>query len=482
MSILDGRIREISERIHKKEVSASELVEASLARIQEVDEKVKAFITLDEENARNYAKQLDEALNNGDEKGALFGLPVGLKDNMMTKGLKTTCASKMLENFDPIYDATVVEKLRSNQAVTIGKLNMDEFGIGSSTQLSSFFATRNPWNTEFVPGGSSGGPAASVASGEVLFALGTDTGGSLRQPAAYCGVVGLKPTYGRVSRYGVTPVASSFDQVGPITRTVEDNAYVLQAIAGYCERDTTSANVEVPDYLSALTGDIKGLKIAVPKEYLGEDVTEEVRQAVLEALKVLEGLGATCEEVSLPHAKYAVAAYNIISSGEASTNLSRFDGIRYGYRTNNDTNIIDLYKQTRSEAFGDEVKQQILLGTYVLSSGNYEIFYKKAQKVRTLIKQDFENIFASYDVIIGPTTPTTAYKLGEKVNHSQTMSLTIPANLAGTPAITVPCGFGANHLPIGLQIIGKHFAESTVYKVAHAYEQATEHHKVKPEL
>lgn len=482
MSILDGSIREIMERVHNKEVSASELVEASIARIQEVDDKVKAFITLDEEKARNHAKQLDEALNSSEEKGTLFGLPVGLKDNIVTKGLKTTCASKMLENFDPVYDATVVEKLRTHQAVTIGKLNMDEFGFGSSTELSSFYPTRNPWNTEFVPGGSSGGPAASVASGEVVFALGSDTGGSLRQPAAYCGVVGMKPTYGRISRYGIVPVASSFDQVGAITRTVEDNAYVLQAIAGHDPLDTMSVNIEVPNYLSALTGDVKGLKIAVPKEYLGEDVSEEVRNKVQEALKVLEGSGATVEEVSLPHTKYAVAAFNLISSGEASANLSRFDGIRYGYRTDNATNLLELYKQTRSEGFGDEVKRQILLGTHVLSSGNYEIYYKKAQKVRTLIKQDFENIFANYDVVIGPTTPTTAYKFGEKVNHSETMSLTVSANLAGTPAISVPCGFGENNLPIGLQIIGKHFDESTVYQVAHAFEQATDHHKVKPEL
>ncbi|TWM21815.1 Glutamyl-tRNA(Gln) amidotransferase subunit A [Bacillus paralicheniformis] len=485
MSLFDHKISELKRLIHNKEISISDLVDESYKRIHEVDGKVQAFLQLDEEKARAYAKELDEALDTRDEHGLLFGMPIGIKDNIVTKDLRTTCASKILENFDPIYDATVVERLHEAEAVTIGKLNMDEFAMGSSTENSGFKKTKNPWNLETVPGGSSGGSAAAVAAGEVPFSLGSDTGGSIRQPASFCGVVGLKPTYGRVSRYGLVAFASSLDQIGPITRSVEDNAYLLQAIAGVDKMDSTSANVDVPDYLSALTGDIKGLKIAVPKEYLGEGVGEEARNSVLEALKVLESLGATWEEVSLPHSKYALATYYLLSSSEASANLARFDGIRYGYRTDNADNLIDLYKQTRSEGFGNEVKRRIMLGTFALSSGYYDAYYKKAQKVRTLIKKDFEDVFANYDVIIGPTTPTPAFKIGEKTSDPLTMYandiLTIPVNLAGVPGISVPCGL-ANGLPLGLQIIGKHFDESTVYRVAHAFEQATDHHKAKPEL
>ncbi|MBU8583437.1 MULTISPECIES: Asp-tRNA(Asn)/Glu-tRNA(Gln) amidotransferase subunit GatA [Bacillus] len=485
MSLFDHKISELKRLIHNKEISISDLVDESYKRIHEVDGKVQAFLQLDEEKARAYAKELDEALDTRDEHGLLFGMPIGIKDNIVTKDLRTTCASKILENFDPIYDATVVERLHEAEAVTIGKLNMDEFAMGSSTENSGFKKTKNPWNLETVPGGSSGGSAAAVAAGEVPFSLGSDTGGSIRQPASFCGVVGLKPTYGRVSRYGLVAFASSLDQIGPITRSVEDNAYLLQAISGVDKMDSTSASVDVPDYLSALTGDIKGLKIAVPKEYLGEGVGEEARNSVLEALKVLESLGATWEEVSLPHSKYALATYYLLSSSEASANLARFDGIRYGYRTDNADNLIDLYKQTRSEGFGNEVKRRIMLGTFALSSGYYDAYYKKAQKVRTLIKKDFEDVFANYDVIIGPTTPTPAFKIGEKTSDPLTMYandiLTIPVNLAGVPGISVPCGL-ANGLPLGLQIIGKHFDESTVYRVAHAFEQATDHHKAKPEL
>ncbi|WPP37496.1 Asp-tRNA(Asn)/Glu-tRNA(Gln) amidotransferase subunit GatA [Bacillus sonorensis] len=485
MSLFDHKISELKRLIHNKEISISDLVDESYKRIHEVDGKVQAFLQLDEEKARAYAKELDEALDTRNEHGLLFGMPIGVKDNIVTKDLRTTCASKILEKFDPIYDATVVERLHEAEAVTIGKLNMDEFAMGSSTENSGFQKTKNPWNLETVPGGSSGGSAAAVAAGEVPFSLGSDTGGSIRQPASFCGVVGLKPTYGRVSRYGLVAFASSLDQIGPITRSVEDNAYLLQAIAGADQMDSTSANVEVPDYLSALTGDIKGLKIAVPKEYLGEGVGEEAKNSVLEALKVLEGLGATWEEVSLPHSKYALATYYLLSSSEASANLARFDGIRYGYRTDNADNLIDLYKQTRSEGFGNEVKRRIMLGTFALSSGYYDAYYKKAQKVRTLIKKDFEDVFENYDVIIGPTTPTPAFKIGEKTSDPLTMYandiLTIPVNLAGVPGISVPCGF-ADGLPLGLQIIGKHFDESTVYRVAHAFEQATDHHKAKPEL
>ncbi|MGN7232317.1 Asp-tRNA(Asn)/Glu-tRNA(Gln) amidotransferase subunit GatA [Priestia megaterium] len=485
MSLFDRKLSELHSLLHKKEVRVQDLVDESYKRINEVDDKVGAFLALNEDNARAYAKELDEALQTKDEFGLLFGMPIGVKDNIVTKDLRTTCSSKILANFDPIYDATVVQKLQAAEAVTIGKLNMDEFAMGSSTENSGLQLTRNPWNLDYVPGGSSGGSAAAVAACEVPFSLGSDTGGSIRQPAAYCGVVGLKPTYGRVSRYGLVAFASSLDQIGPITNSVEDNAYLLQAISGVDPMDSTSANVDVPDYVSALTGDVKGLKIAVPKEYLGEGVGEEARQSVLDALKVLEGLGATWEEVSLPHSKYALATYYLLSSSEASANLSRFDGVRYGYRTDNAENLIEMYKQSRSEGFGNEVKRRIMLGTFALSSGYYDAYYKKAQQVRTLIKQDFESVFENYDVIIGPTTPTPSFKIGEKTDDPLTMYandiLTIPVNLAGVPGISVPCGL-SNGLPLGLQIIGKHFDESTIYRVAHAFEQATEHHKAKPAL
>ncbi len=485
MGLFDHKVADLHELLHKKEISVSDLVNESYKQINEVEDKVQAFLTLNEEKAREAAKQLDEKLGTEESKVMLFGMPIGIKDNIVTKGLRTTCASKILENFDPIYDATVMNKLHTAETITIGKLNMDEFAMGSSNENSAFKVTRNPWNLLNVPGGSSGASAASVASGEVLFSLGSDTGGSIRQPAAYCGVVGLKPTYGRVSRFGLVAFASSLDQIGPITRNVEDNAYLLEAISGLDPMDSTSANITVPNFASSLTGDIKGLKIAVPKEYLGEGVGEAARQSVLDALKELEKLGATWEEVSLPHSKYALATYYLLSSSEASANLARFDGVRYGYRTENPENLLDLYKKSRAEGFGDEVKRRIMLGTYALSSGYYDAYYKKAQKVRTLIKNDFDEVFKKYDVIIGPTTPTPAFKIGENINDPLTMYandiLTIPVNLAGVPAISIPCGF-ANGLPLGLQIIGKHFDESTIYCVAHAFEQATDFHNKKPAL
>ncbi|KUP09914.1 glutamyl-tRNA amidotransferase [Bacillus coahuilensis m2-6] len=478
MSLFDHSLTELHDLLHKKEVSVTDLVNESYKRIEEVDGKVQAFLTLDEENARAKAKKLDDKLTTDEEKGLLFGMPIGIKDNIVTKGLRTTCSSKILENFDPIYDATVIHKLQQADSITIGKLNMDEFAMGSSTENSAFQKTKNPWNLETVPGGSSGGSAASVAAGEVPFSLGSDTGGSIRQPAAFTGTVGLKPTYGRVSRFGLVAFGSSLDQIGPITRTVEDNAYLLQAIAGVDLNDSTSANVEVPNYAAALTGNIKGLKIGVPKEYLGEGVGEEARASVMASLKVLESLGATWEEVSLPHSKYGVATYYLLSSSEASANLARFDGVRYGYRSAKAENLLDLYKNTRAEGFGDEVKRRIMLGTFALSSGFYDAYYKKAQQARTLIKKDFEDVFEKYDVIIGPTTPTPAFKIGEKIDDPLTMYandiLTIPVNLAGVPGISIPCGFSAEGLPLGLQIIGKHFDESTIYRVAHAFEQATD--------
>lgn len=485
MSLFDKKITELHDLLHKKELTVTDLVDESFKRIGEVDNKVQAYLTLDEENARAKAKELDGKLGTEAAQSPLFGIPAGIKDNIVTKGLRTTCASKILENFDPIYDATVMEKLNAQHAVTIGKLNMDEFAMGSTTENSAFQKTYNPWNLDSVPGGSSGGSAAAVAAGTVPFALGSDTGGSIRQPASFCGVVGLKPTYGRISRYGLVAFASSLDQIGPITRNVEDNALVLEAIAGVDPHDSTSVNKEVPNFRSALTGDIKGLRIAVPKEYLGEGVSEASRESVLQALKVLEGLGATWEEVSLPHSKYGVATYYLLASSEASSNLARFDGVRYGYSTPNPENLLDLYKKTRSEGFGDEVKRRIMLGTFALSSGFYDAYYKKAQQARTLIKKDFDDIFANYDVVIGPTTPTPAFGIGEVIDDLLTMYardlLTIPVNLAGLPGISVPCGF-TNGLPLGLQIIGKHFDEQTVYRVAHAYEQATEFHKQKPQL
>lgn len=485
MSLFEHKISELHELLHKRDLSVSDLVDESYKRIGEVEGKVQAFLTLDEENARAAAKALDDKVIQNKPTSKLYGLPIGIKDNIVTKGLRTTAASKILENFDPIYDASVIQKLKQAETVTIGKLNMDEFAMGSSNENSGFKKTFNPWNLDRVPGGSSGGSAASVAAGEVLFSLGSDTGGSIRQPASFCGVVGMKPTYGLVSRFGLIAFASSLDQIGPITRNVEDNAFLLKAIAGYDEMDSTSANVDIPDYIASLTGDIKGLRIAVPKEYLGEGVNEEVRKSVMDALVILERLGATWEEVSLPHSKYALATYYLLSSSEASANLARFDGVRYGYRSPNAENLLEMYKMTREEGFGEEVKRRIMLGTFALSAGYYDAHYKKAQKVRTLIKQDFEKVFEQYDVIVGPTTPTPAFKLGENTRDPMTMYandiLTIPVNLAGVPAISVPCGFDKG-LPLGLQIIGRHFDESTVYKVAHAFEQATDFHKQQPEL
>lgn len=483
MTLLNKTAAELQALIHKREVSVKELTESTFTRITEVDGDVHAFLTTTKDEALTRAEQLDkEPL---EDRGPLFGLSIGLKDNIVTKGIKTTCASKMLEDFVPIYDATVVEKVNKAGMVTVGKLNMDEFAMGSTTEHSFFQKTHNPWNLKYVPGGSSGGSAAAVAAGEVLFSLGSDTGGSVRQPASFCGVVGMKPTAGRVSRSGLVAFASSLDQIGPITKTVEDNAFLLGAIAGIDHRDSSSSSQAVPDYRAALTGDIKGMKIAVPKEYLGEGVSAEVKKSVVDALKVLESLGAVWEEVSLPHLKYASPTYYVISSSEASSNLSRFDGIRYGYRPDDAQNLEELYLRSRSEGFGHEVKKRILYGTYALSADYHEDLYVKAMKVRTLIAQDFANVFEKYDVIVGPTSATAPYKIGQLIEESITLYandiLTVPVNLAGVPAISVPCGFSEG-LPLGLQIIGKHFDEATLYKVAHAYEQATDFHTSTPDL
>lgn len=485
MPLFDLRLQEIHNKLRNGEISVTDLVDESYRRIGQVEDKVKAFLTLDEERARAAAAALDKRRTDGEPKGLLFGLPIGIKDNIVTEGVVTTCASRFLSNYKPVYNATVAAKLQAADAVSIGKLNMDEFAMGGSNENSAFHPTYNPWNTEYVPGGSSGGSAAAVAAGEVYFALGSDTGGSIRQPASYCGVVGLKPTYGLVSRFGLVAFASSLDQIGPLTKNVEDSAYLLQAIAGHDPMDSTSLKADIPDYVGALTGNIEGLRIAVPKEYVGEGVDPKVKDAVWTALKVLEGLGAVVEEVSLPHTEYAVAAYYLLASSEASSNLARFDGVRYGVRADNPSNLMDVYLKSRSEGFGAEVKRRIMLGTYALSSGYYDAYYLKAQKVRTLIKRDFEQVFERYDVIIGPTAPTTAFKIGAQTDDPLTMYLndilTIPVNLAGIPAISVPCGF-ADGMPVGLQIIGKALDESTILRTAHAYEQHTEHHKRRPQL
>ncbi|MEK4230840.1 Asp-tRNA(Asn)/Glu-tRNA(Gln) amidotransferase subunit GatA [Solibacillus sp. FSL H8-0538] len=483
MTLFERSATELQESLHNGELTIAELTKEAYARVNALDSEVQAFLALNEEQATAQAAEMDKVPF--EERGPLFGLPIGVKDNIVTEGLETTCASKILAGFMPIYDATVVQKLRAAGMVTIGKLNMDEFAMGSSNENSAYKTTKNPWSLAHVPGGSSGASAAAVAAGEVPFSLGSDTGGSIRQPAAYCGVVGMKPTYGRVSRFGLVAFASSLDQIGPITRNVRDNALLLEAISGVDPMDSTSANVEVPNYAATLNGDIKGLRIAVPKEFLGEGVGEAAKQSVLDALEVLKKLGATVEEVSLPHSKYALAAYYILSSSEASSNLSRFDGIRYGFRAEGVKNLMELYKESRAQGFGDEVKRRIMLGTYSLSAGTYDAYYKKAQQARTLIKADYDKVFEDYDVIIGPTAPTPAFKIGENVEDPMTMYandiLTIPINLAGVPAISIPCGF-ENGLPLGLQIIGKHFDEETIYRTAYAYEQATDFNTKTPQI
>jgi len=485
MSLFDLNITTIQQQLKSGEITATDLVDESFKRIKEVEQDVQAFLLIDEESARNKAEEVDKDIKQSDDLGILAALPAGIKDNIVTEGVITTCASKILANYNPVHSSTAYKRILAGQSIMIGKTNMDEFAMGSSTENSGFHPTYNPWNLNYVPGGSSGGSAAAVAAGEVYYALGSDTGGSIRQPAAFNGVVGLKPTYGLVSRFGLVAFASSLDQIGPITKNVEDAAYVLQTIAGYDEYDSTSANVAIPDYISALTGDVKGLKIGVPKEYIGQGVDPRIKEKIMDALKVFENLGATWEEVSLPHTDYAVATYYIIAPSEASSNLARYDGVRYGVRTDSAENLIEMYKKTRSEGFGSEVKRRIMLGTYALSSGYYDAYYLKAQKARTLIKQDFEQIFEKYDLILGPTTPTTAFKIGEKVNDPLTMYiediLTIPVNLAGVPAISVPAGL-VDGLPVGLQLIGKHFDEATILRAAHAFEQNTKHHTLKPDF
>ncbi|MDU3708527.1 MAG: Asp-tRNA(Asn)/Glu-tRNA(Gln) amidotransferase subunit GatA [Staphylococcus lugdunensis] len=473
MSIRYESIENLQQLIKDKKVKPSDIVKDIYDAIEETDPTIKSFLTLDKENAVKKAQELDHLQDKDQMDGKLFGIPMGIKDNIITEGVETTCASKMLEGFVPIYESTVMNKLKHENAVLIGKLNMDEFAMGGSTETSYFKKTVNPFDHTAVPGGSSGGSAAAVAAGLVPFSLGSDTGGSIRQPAAYCGVVGMKPTYGRVSRFGLVAFASSLDQIGPITRNVKDNALVLEAISGVDAHDSTSAPVDDVDFTSDIGKDIKGLKVALPKEYLGEGVSEDVKSSVKNAVETLKSLGAEVEEVSLPNTKYGIPSYYVIASSEASANLARFDGIRYGYHSKEAQTLEELYKMSRSEGFGAEVKRRIFLGTFALSSGYYDAYYKKSQKVRTLIKNDFDRVFEDYDVIVGPTAPTTAFNLGNELDDPLTMYandlLTTPVNLAGLPGISVPCG-QSNGRPIGLQFIGKPFDEKTLYRVAYQYE------------
>lgn len=476
MSLRYESIESLSQMIQNKTIRPSELIEDTFVNIEKDDTVINSFLALDKDAALEKAKTMD----NETPSGKLFGIPMGIKDNIVTKDVETTCASKILEGFNSVYDATVMNKLNAENGILVGKLNMDEFAMGGSTENSFYKKTVNPFDHKAVPGGSSGGSAAAVAASLVPFSLGSDTGGSIRQPASYCGVVGMKPTYGRVSRFGLVAFASSLDQIGPITRNVKDNATVLEVISGLDPHDSTSAPVDNVDFTSQIDKDIKGLRVAVPKEYLGEGVSEEVKASVQAAIKALEKMGATVEEVSLPNSKYGVATYYILSSSEASANLARFDGIRYGYQAEGAQNLEELYKKTRQEGFGDEVKRRIMLGTYALSSGYYDAYYKKAQKVRTLIKQDFERVFENYDIIVGPTAPTTAFDIGAQINDPLTMYandiLTIPINLAGLPSMSIPCG-ESNGRPIGLQLIGKPFDEKTLYNVAYNYEQIFNMHE-----
>lgn len=475
MNLFELSIKSSAELLRKKEVSATELCKASIERIVQVDGSVNAFISTCPEIALEKAEAAQKKIDSCNYY-PLTGIPMGIKDNICTMSVKTTCGSKMLENFVPPYNATAFEKLDAQSAVMMGKLNMDEFAMGGSTENSFFKKTSNPHDIKRVPGGSSGGSAASVASGEVAFALGSDTGGSIRQPASFCGVVGLKPTYGAVSRFGLVAFASSLDQIGPITRNVADCAEVLNAICGSDSKDSTCASYDHPDYGGLLGRDIKGLKIALPKEYLGEGLDSCVKDSVLKAAKQLESLGAICEEVSLPATEYAVPAYYLISSAEASSNLARYDGIKYGFSAEGCKTLAQLMNKTRGEGFGHEVKRRIMLGTYALSAGYYDAYFKKALKVRRIIKNGFDNIFEKYDLIIGPTAPTTAYPIGSKSDDPLSMYLgdiyTVPVNIAGVPALSINCGFDKDKMPIGLQIIGPAFSESVILQAAYAFEQS----------
>ena len=471
MDITELTVHELQEKLKNKELTITDITKAYVDRINKKEKDVEAFVTTLKDEALEEAKELESKETEGD----FVGIPIGIKDNICTKGIKTTCSSRMLENFVSPYDATVIEKIKKENMINLGKLNMDEFAMGGSTEYSYFKKTRNPWNLNKVPGGSSGGSAAAVASRMVPWALGSDTGGSIRQPSSFCGVVGLKPTYGLISRYGLVAFASSLDQIGPITKDVYDSAMLLNIIAGYDKRDTTSSNVEKKDYTKALKNDVKGLKIGVPKEFFGEGINEEVKESLENAIKVYKELGAEVEEFSLDIAKYSLATYYIIACAEASSNLGRFDGIRYGYRAKEFKDLKDLYRKSRSEGFGPEVKRRIILGTYVLSSGYYDAYYKKAQQVRTLVMNEFNKAFQKYDVLLTPTSPTVAFDIGSKSNNPLEMYLadicTVSVNIAGLPGISIPCGVDKENMPIGMQLIGDKFQEEKILNAAYTFEQ-----------
>lgn len=486
MELYELTAHELSKLIKDKKTSSVEITQSVMDRIEKVDSQIGSYITVCKDEALKKAGEIQEKIDRGAIESPLAGIPMALKDNMCTEGIKTTCASKILDNFIPPYNSTVAKKLDEAGTVLLGKLNMDEFAMGGSTENSSFLKTKNPWDTERVPGGSSGGSAAAVAANEAVFTLGSDTGGSIRQPASFCGVVGIKPTYGAVSRFGLVAFASSLDQIGPLTKDVTDCALVLNAITGHDSMDSTSVDTEYPDYTKALVNNVKGLKIGIPKEYMGQGLNQEVKKAVLDAVEVFRKLGAEVEEFSLPITEYAIPAYYLISSAEASSNLARYDGVKYGYRAEKYTDLLDLYRQTRSEGFGSEVKRRIMLGTYALSSGYYDAYYKKALQVRTLIMQGFDEAFKKYDFILGPTAPTTAYKIGEKADNPLEMYLgdiyTASVNIAGLPGLVVPCGFDGSNLPIGLQLIGKPFNESMLLRAGYTFEQSTDFHVRKPKI
>jgi aspartyl-tRNA(Asn)/glutamyl-tRNA(Gln) amidotransferase subunit A len=486
MKLHELTIQGAHQLLKKKEISSEELTRAILGRINDVDSQVDAFVTVVEEMAMEQAKEADRQISAG-QCEPLTGIPLGIKDLICTRNLRTSCASKILENYMPPYDATVIKKIKKAGAVIIGKLNMDEFAMGSSTENSGLKITHNPWDLDRIPGGSSGGSAAAVAADMCLGALGSDTGGSIRQPASHCGVVGMKPTYGRVSRFGLVAFASSLDQIGPLAKNITDCAYLLNTIAGHDSADSTSVAVDVPDYTASLNGDLKGLKIGIPKEYFITDgLDSEVAASVNSAIQRIEALGAERVEISLPHTEFAVAVYYVIAPSEASSNLARYDGVKYGFRDDADADLIGMYRKTRSRGFGPEVQRRIIIGTYCLSAGYYDAYYGKASQVRTLIMTDFHNAFDICDVILCPVAPTPAFKIGEKIDDPLTMYLsdifTLSANLAGIPGMSIPCGFSKHGLPIGLQLMAKHFNEEMLFKIAYNFEQATDFHKRKPNI
>ena len=487
MNITELTVHELKEKLEKKELTSYEIIKSYIVKIEEKEKDVQAFVTTLEKDALEKAEEIDKKIASGEIVEKLAGIPIGIKDNICTKGVNTTCSSKMLENFVAPYDATVMEKINSENLINLGKLNMDEFAMGGSTEHSYFHVTRNPWNLNKVPGGSSGGSAAAVAAGMVPWALGTDTGGSIREPASFCGVVGLKPTYGLVSRYGVVAFASSLDQVGPITKDVTDSAMLLNIITGKDKMDSTSVERPKVDYTKALKNDVKGLKIAVPKELFAEGINEEVKESLEKAIETYKKLGAEISEVSLNIAEYALASYYIIACAEASSNLGRFDGVRYGHRAKEFNNLKELYRNSRTEGFGPEVKRRIILGTYVLSSGYYDAYYKKAQQVRTLVMNKFKSVFDNYDVILAPTSPTVAFDIGSKINDPLAMYLadicTVSVNIAGLPGISIPCGVDKEGMPIGMQLIGNRFTEETLLNAAYTFEQKVQfREKYKPEF